>query len=167
MIMFQELRSLTLNFALEIGNKKRNSEELERSEAGLRLASCRLAVALTEDLLGTARPRESPGSPETNALLQGDSLLVLQVQDSYLQDSWDGDGVGVNARARRADSLNGFVRRPASLMLLPGLDPSPCHTLRFRQLLEPTKLALRGPHRGCTRWNTSPLLVPSPLNMSA
>lgn len=100
-------------------------------------------------------------------MLQGDSPLVLQVQDSYLQDSWDGGGVGVNSRARRADSLNGFVGRPVSLMLLPGLGPSPCHTLRFRQLLEPTKLVLPGPHRGCTRWNTSPLLVPSPLNMSA
>lgn len=28
MIMFHELKSLTLNFALEIGNKKRNSRSL-------------------------------------------------------------------------------------------------------------------------------------------
>lgn len=62
MIMFHELRSLTPNFALEIENKKRDSEELERPEAGPRLASCRLAVALTEDLLGTAHPMSHQGA---------------------------------------------------------------------------------------------------------
>lgn len=108
MIMFHKLRSLTPNFVLEIENKKRDSEELERSEAGPRLASCRLAVTLTEDLLGTARPMSHQGAHRQKSC----SRAALCPTCRCRQDACGGGGVGGNSRAKTADSPSRLVLTP-------------------------------------------------------
>lgn len=110
--------------------RKRNSNELESSEAGPRPASCRSAVP-TEDLLGTEHHTESPRNP----------LLPVAFCVPFTCGTPGGGWAGVRARGGRVDSWSEMVfKATVSLMFLlpPDLCPSPHHT-RHSQFLERNK----------------------------
>lgn len=112
--------------------ENRNSSDLENAEAGLRPASCRLAVP-TEDILGTGHHTKSPANPKLSHPSVSGWLYACPSGVGHL-----GWRPGWGARGRKTDSRNGLVLN-AMVSLMPLLLPSLCpshHTLIITQFPE-------------------------------